>query len=165
VPPDEVDKLLTEHFSAPAGQPNSACLRIRTDQIGSVSFYDEIHGICTTRLDQECGDFVVLRRDGLWAYQFVCAVDDALMGITRVVRGKDLLSSTARQVAIITALGHQTPEYRHVPLLLEEGGRRMSKRDGSQSLKALRDNGYSPEEARELIGKIATANQGSSFKG
>lgn len=128
-------------------------LRIRTDEMRDIAFEDELHGPQRRDLAQESGDFVVLRRDGLWAYQFVCAVDDAMMGINRVVRGSDLLGSTPRQVAIMHALGFTPAVYRHVPLLLDRDGNRMSKRDGSQSLQELQNQGLNPEEVRERIEK------------
>lgn len=146
----DIDNVLTNLFAAPAGH-REVCIRFRSDRAGLVEYHDEIYGDQQCRLSEEFGDFVVLRRDGLWAYQFVCAVDDALMGVTRVVRGSDLLSSTARQVALINALGYQAPVYRHVPLLLDDAGARMSKRDGSQSLASLRERGCGPVEAREII--------------
>jgi glutamyl-tRNA synthetase len=97
------------------------------------------------------GDFVVRRRDGLWAYQLACAVDDALMGVTHVLRGEDLLTSTPRQVAIIRALGWGEPAYEHVRLVADADGGRMSKRDGSLSLAGLRARGMTPSQARAMI--------------
>ena len=91
------------------------------------------------------------RADGLWAYQLACAVDDALMGVTQVVRGEDLLSSTPRQILILRALGLPEPTYCHVPLVVDERGERMCKRAGSCSLRDLRRMGLTPEAARETI--------------
>lgn len=102
-------------------------------------------------LNRLCGDFIVRRRDGLFAYQLACAVDDGLMGVTHVVRGADLLTSAPRQIALLLALGLPVPEYTHVPLVADEAGRRMCKRDGSQALRALRERGMAPAEARNLI--------------
>ena len=121
--------------------PAGAAVRFRVDADPLVRIVDELAGTHEFDLRTLCGDFVIRRRDGLWAYQFACAVDDALMGVTRVVRGADLLSSAARQVALMRALGWPPPVYRHVPLVLDAAGQRMSKRDGSLSLRALRDSG------------------------
>lgn len=145
-----IDDLLTQAISNP-GKPLSASLRFRASQLPPVTIDDEIHGPMTWDLARDIGDFVVLRRDGLWAYQFVCAVDDAQMGITRVVRGDDLLTSTPRQIAIIKALGLSEPTYRHVPLMTDSRGTRLSKRDAAASIDALRDSGTSPAQIRKML--------------
>ncbi len=124
-----------------------------------IEFTDAEAGPQCFDLSKLCGDFIIRRRDGLWAYQFACAVDDALMGVTHVVRGADLLSSTPRQIAITRALGLSEPQYRHVPLVVDAGGARMSKRDGSSSLRELRDSGISPAEARRKIMQMPTAGR------
>lgn len=129
--------------------PLSDCSwRYRVDLSPDASFFDELHGEQHADLRKECGDFVVRRRDGLWAYQLACALDDGLMGITHVVRGEDLLSSTFRQVSLLQALGFTIPLYRHVSLVLDATGQRLSKRDGSESLRKLREAGLSPEDVR-----------------
>lgn len=126
-------------------------IRFRIDRDPVIEFVDLELGAQRFDLREMSGDFVIRRRDGLFAYQLACAVDDALMGITSVVRGADLLSSTPRQIALLRALGLPIPSYRHIPLVLDSEGQRMSKRDGSQSLRSLRESGLSPEEARRLI--------------
>ncbi len=126
-------------------------LRFRVDLDPVIEFDDLELGPQRFDLEEMSGDFVVRRRDGLFAYQLACAVDDALMGVTRVVRGADLLASTPRQIAILRALGLPVPRYRHIPLVRDEEGRRMSKRDGSLSLGSLRTSGATPAEARRLI--------------
>lgn len=147
---DDPDEFLTNFLAVP-WQARGASLRFRVDSVPVAEFTDEIHGRFSVDMERDHGDFVVLRRDGLWAYQFVCAVDDALMGVTRVVRGEDLLSSTPRQVAIIKALGFTPPVYRHVPLMTDDRGHRLSKRDGSASLDGLRNAGLSPAEVRQRL--------------
>ncbi|WP_334072878.1 MULTISPECIES: tRNA glutamyl-Q(34) synthetase GluQRS [Paenibacillus] len=98
------------------------------------------------------GDFVVRRADGLFSYQLAVTVDDALMGITDVLRGGDLLDSTPRQLELYLALGCAPPDFSHAPLLLGEDGRRLAKRHGDLSLASLRAAGKQPEA---IIGWLA----------
>lgn len=101
--------------------------------------HDRVAGTQTENVARTTGDFIVCRSDGVIAYQLAVVVDDALMGITQVVRGMDLLDSTARQLALYQALGYAPPrEYAHVPLVLDTHGIRMAKRDGAYTLAALR---------------------------
>jgi glutamyl/glutaminyl-tRNA synthetase len=96
--------------------------------------------------DVDFGDFVVWRKDGLPSYQLACVVDDAAIGITEVVRGRDLLRSTARQILLQRALGLSTPQYFHCELMRDEAGVRLAKRHDALSLRALRDAGRTPAE-------------------
>ena len=84
------------------------------------------------------------------AYQLACAVDDEAMRITEVVRGADLLKSTARQILLQRALGYATPDYFHCPLVTDERGRRLAKRHDALSLRHLRERGHTPEEVRAM---------------
>lgn len=128
-----------------------AAIRLRVGRGQAIEFNDRRLGPQEFDLDRLCSDFVVRRRDGLWAYQLACAVDDGLMGITEVVRGGDLLTSTPRQIALLQALGLPLPAYEHIELVRDDTGRRMCKRDGSCSLRTLRAQGLSPRQARDLI--------------
>jgi glutamyl-tRNA synthetase len=92
------------------------------------------------------GDFVVWRRDGLPSYQLACVVDDAEMGVTEVVRGQDLLRSTARQILLQRALRVATPKYFHCKLMRDEAGVRLAKRHDALSLRALREAGCTPAQ-------------------
>ncbi len=121
-----------------------AALRFRVDA-EPVAFVDRVQGLITERVDLTVGDFVLRRRDGLWAYQLAVVVDDLAMEIDEVVRGADLLASTARQIQLIRALGGAPPAYAHVPLLLDPDGGKLSKRDGSLTLGSLRAAGVRPE--------------------
>ncbi|MEA3639130.1 MAG: tRNA glutamyl-Q(34) synthetase GluQRS [Lamprobacter sp.] len=101
-------------------------LRLRID-CGELSILDRIHGLSTQHLSSEVGDIVLRRADGFYAYQLAVVVDDGDQGITRVVRGADLLGSTQRQVYLQRCLGLPQPEYAHLPLMLGGDGRKLSK--------------------------------------
>jgi glutamyl-tRNA synthetase len=97
----------------------------------------------------------VRRSDGVFAYQLAVVVDDALMGVNQIVRGEDLLGSTARQLALYDALGYPRPmEYAHVPLALDAAGARLAKRDAAAGLDALKAAGRTAEE---IVGALATS--------
>lgn len=98
------------------------------------------------------GDFIIARADGIFSYQFTVVVDDAAMGITRVLRGNDLLDSTPRQLYLYHSLGLSLPIFAHVPLLFSPDGTRLAKRDHALSLRYLRTQGVQPER---LIGYLA----------
>ena len=100
---------------------------------------------------RDCGDFIIRRSDGVYAYQLAVVADDGAMGINQVVRGMDLLSSTPRQCYLYHLLGLEPPEFRHVPLLLAEDGRRLSKRDKDLDMGVLRTR-WTPED---LTGRLA----------
>jgi glutamyl-Q tRNA(Asp) synthetase len=102
-----------------------------------IRFDDLLLGTVEEQVGRETGDFVVRRADGPFAYQLAVVVDDALQGVTQVVRGGDLLSSTARQIALQRALDYATPEYAHLPLVLNAGGAKLGKRDGALALPSL----------------------------
>ena len=110
---------------ATAPRPDPA-IRLRVPDGCSIAFDDAVHGRVTQRVDLEVGDFVLLRADGLWAYQLAAVVDDAAQGITDVVRGADLLDSTPRQLLLQQRLGLPVPRHAHLPLLLGEDGRKLS---------------------------------------
>ncbi|HEY5298949.1 MAG TPA: glutamate--tRNA ligase family protein [Verrucomicrobiae bacterium] len=97
---------------------------------------------------KDFGDFVVWRHDDVPAYQLACVVDDAAMRITEVVRGADLLVSTARQILIYRALGLAPPKFFHCALMLDEKGERLAKRHDALSLRKLRELGETPESLR-----------------
>lgn len=115
-----------------------------------ITFTDRLCGPQTVNLANECGDFVVRRSDGAWAYQLAVVVDDALMGVTEVVRGRDLLLSAAQQIYLYELLGFDLPEYAHIPLICNESGVRLSKRDASMGMDALR-RAHTPATLRELL--------------
>ena len=120
---------------------------------GTISFRDGLQGEYRENLLRDCGDFIIRRSDGVYAYQLAVVVDDAGMGVSQVVRGCDLLSSTPRQLYLYRLLDKPAPAFYHVPLLTAPDGRRLSKRDGDLDLSALRLR-YAPEA---LIGLLACA--------
>lgn len=122
------------------------------DPAGTITFCDLAYGPCQEVLAQDCGDFIVRRSDGVVAYQLAVVVDDALMGVNEVVRGRDLLGSSARQIYLARTLGWQPPTFGHVPLLIAPDGRRLSKRERDLDLGNLRTRGVDP---RRITGELA----------
>ncbi len=111
-----------------------ACaLRLRVNQ-QPVSFRDAIQGAISQNLQDHCGDFIIRRKDGLIAYQLAVVVDDAYQGITRVLRGADLLDTTPRQIRLQQCLGLPTPEYAHIPVASNACGQKLSKQHFAQPL-------------------------------
>lgn len=109
---------------------------------------DMFHGQYTGTVD----DFVLLRNDGTFAYNLAVVIDDNFQGVSQVVRGDDLLSSAPRQAYLATLLGYEPPTYAHVPLVLNERGRRLAKRDGAVTLAQLREEGFGIEDVLAWIG-------------
>lgn len=125
--PEEVARLART-------RPSAIRLRVPAED---VSFADGLWGRQTENLARECGDFVLRRSDGLYGYQLAVVVDDALSGVTEVVRGRDILSATPRQIYLQRLLGYPEPAYWHIPLLTDAQGRRLAKRDRDLDLSAL----------------------------
>ena len=128
----------------------SPALRLRVPE-EEITFTDGHMGVYRENLARDCGDFLLRRSDGLFAYQLAVVVDDAAMEITEVVRGSDLLSSTPRQLLLYRLLELTPPAFRHIPLLLAPDGRRLSKRDRDLGMDVIRAR-YQPEE---VLGKLA----------
>lgn len=122
-------------------------LRFRGDG-ALLRFTDAVYGPCAFPVD----DFVVQRADGVPSYQLAVAVDDAAMGVTQVVRGADLLPSTARQLALLSALARPAPSYAHVPLVLAPDRSRLAKRNRPIAVAELLDAGLSPGHLLALLG-------------
>ena len=137
-------------------RPPATRLRVpdADDPAGVIEFCDLAYGPQREVLARECGDFLVRRSDGVVAYQLAVVVDDALMGVTQVVRGCDLLGSCARQIYLCRLLGFEPTEYGHVPLLVAPDGRRLSKREKDLDLGALRERGVTAER---VVGTLAAA--------
>ena len=138
-----------------AEQPEASIRFLVSDQ--EIQFVDLFFGKQLERVSETVGDFVLRRRDGVWAYQLAVVVDDLDMGVSEVIRGADLLDSTARQIQLFEALIGETdsppiPAFGHVPLLLNEAGKKLSKRDNAMNLETLRDQGITPEQ---VVGYLA----------
>lgn len=116
-----------------------------------IRFTDRVFGDTSVNLSSHCGDFVLRRADGAWAYQLAVVIDDALMGVTQVMRGHDLLLSAAQQIYLYNLLGFTAPEFAHVPLVCNATGIRLSKRDASLSAETLRKK-FTPQQ---LLGQLA----------
>jgi glutamyl/glutaminyl-tRNA synthetase len=127
-------------------QPSSANWRFRVPEDRAIEFEDRHFGPKRFVAGQDFGDFLVWRRDDLPSYQLAVVVDDASMQITEVVRGADLLKSTARQILLAQALGLSSPAWYHCDLLRDDHGQRLAKRHDALSLRALREQGKQPEQ-------------------
>jgi len=138
---DEIERL---------SQTRSPAMRLRVpDEI--ITFQDGLFGEQSENLARDCGDFILRRSDGLYGYQLAVVVDDALSGVHEVVRGRDILTATPRQIYLLRKLGYPVPEYIHIPLLMDWEGRRLAKRDKDLDLSALSRR----FTAQELLGKLA----------
>jgi len=131
----------------------AAVIRFRVPDTGSVSFDDIVRGPLSFDIDV-IGDFVLLRSNGVPAYNFAVVIDDALMQITHIVRGEDHISNTPRQVLIYQAFGWRPPIFAHVPYVLGPDHAPLSKRHGATSVKEFRDRGYLPEALTNYLALI-----------
>jgi glutamyl-tRNA synthetase len=132
--------------------PEGVNWRFRVPDGEAVEFEDLNLGPQRFVAGRDFGDFVVWRRDGVPSYQLACVADDAAMGITEVVRGADLLKSTARQILLNRALGYRDPAWYHCGLVVDQNGRRLAKRHDALSLRVLRQRGFTPMDI--LFGKL-----------
>jgi glutamyl-tRNA synthetase len=135
--------------AVPASQVN---WRFQVTDGEVISFVDGHYGPQEFIAGRDFGDFVVWRHDAMPSYQLAVVVDDAAMAISEVVRGEDLLKSTARQLLLYCALGLRPPEFCHCPLVTDEAGLRLAKRHDASSLRNLRAKGTTPEELRGTWG-------------
>lgn len=122
--------------------------RFRVPDGRTIAFVDARLGPQSAAAGRDIGDFLVWRKDGVPSYQLACAVDDALMRITEVVRGEDLVTSTYRQLLLLQSLGHEPPDYFHCPLMTDDHGTRLAKRHDALALRALRTAGRSPADCQ-----------------
>ena len=149
VPEDARLRLARTNASTPThDRPVGLNWRFRVPDGEEICFPDLHLGPQRMIAGQDFGDFLVWRRDDVPAYQLAVVADDAAMGITEVVRGADLLKSTARQILLYRALGLPIPEFYHCDLVRDEAGMRLAKRYDALSIRKLRDSGWTPEQIR-----------------
>ena len=144
---------LTPDEIAERSKTRSPAIRLRMPDM-DLSFTDRHYGRVTENLARDTGDYIIRRSDGLFGYQLAAVVDDALSGVNEIVRGRDILSSTPRQIHMQKTLGFDTPEYAHIPLLTDSQGRRLAKRDKDLDLSALAQR-FTPQE---ILGMLAYAS-------
>ncbi len=130
------------------------CWRFKTERGTVVSFVDGFAGQYSMNVSEELGDFPLARDEGGAGYTLASVLDDALTGVTEVVRGDDLLPATPAQILVCRALGHQEPDYFHVPLVIGTDGLRLAKRHGDTRVATYRANGWSAEK---IIGMLAAS--------
>ncbi|MCD2453013.1 tRNA glutamyl-Q(34) synthetase GluQRS [Methylicorpusculum oleiharenae] len=114
-------------------EQNDYAVRIKTDN-GVIEFFDRLQGEFSEHLNAVHGDFIIKRKDQLFAYQLAVVVDDQAQGVTHVVRGIDLLDSTSKQIFLQTLLGYRPPSYMHLPILVDEKGQKLSKQTYAQAV-------------------------------
>ena len=128
-----------------------AAIRVRTNN-DVLEFNDDIQGLQSQRLESESGDYIILRKDGLIAYQLAVVVDDHLQGISDIVRGIDLIDSTPRQIWLQNLLGYHTPNYLHIPVATNDRGQKLSKSFGAGEI-ALDQAAETLLEALAVLGQ------------
>lgn len=143
-------RALTPDEVLQKSQLRTPALRLAVEDV-SITVEDGVYGTFNQNLRRDCGDIILRRSDGVHAYQLAVVIDDALMGITDVVRGCDLLSSTPVQVYLHRLLGFEPPEFMHLPLLLAPDGKRLAKRERHLDMGKLRES----FTAAELVGYLA----------
>ena len=141
---------LSPEEAAERSKTRAPAIRLRVPE-EDFAFTDGLFGLQTENLARDCGDFILRRSDGLYGYQLAVVVDDALQGVTEVVRGRDILSATPRQLYLQRLLGYEAPSYIHIPLLVDHQGRRLAKRDKDLDLTALAQR-FTPED---ILGMLA----------
>lgn len=139
------------HYQASTQVPGAHNWRFRVPENQAITFQDQRLGPIPAIGQKDFGDFLVWRKDGVPAYELAVVVDDVAMGITEVVRGEDLLRSTARQLLIYRALQFSAPDFYHTPLIKDSTGRRLAKRSSADSIRALREKGMRSCEVKQLI--------------
>ena len=152
--PEEVQRRID------AGEPHVWRIKVPLDR-GDIEFEDAIYGHCSFSSDI-IDDFVLVRSDGSPTYNFTTVIDDALMGITHVIRGDDHLSNTPRQIMVYEALGAKVPTFAHLSMILGSDGKRLSKRHGATSVQAFRDEGYLPEAMLNYLALLGWSLDGET---
>ena len=132
-------------------------IRIKASQDGEIKFVDGIKGEVVFKAT-EVDDFIIARSDGTPTYNFVVAIDDAEMGLTEIIRGDDHLSNTPKQIVVYNALNLEIPKFYHVPMILNEKGKKLSKRDGATDVMEYKNLGYTPEVLLNFLVRLGWSN-------
>lgn len=154
--PDEISRLEAE------GRPYS--IRFKIPESAYFIVEDIVRGRIEFNVNAITGDFIILRSDGMPTYNFAVVIDDYLMGITHVIRGEDHLSNTPRQLLIYNALGVTPPRFAHLPMIVGSDHSKLSKREGSLSIKELREQGFIPEGIINYLALLGWSPKGDEIK-
>ncbi len=141
-------------FSGTIPKDIKPVIRIKTPIGKTIEFDDGIKGKISVKVDDVMDDFIIARSDMSPTYNFVVAIDDALMGITDVIRGDDHLSNTPKQIVVYNALGFKLPNFYHVPMILNPSGKKLSKRDGAMDVMEYKNMGYMPEALLNFLVRL-----------
>ena len=141
-------------FSGTPPEGREAVIRIKAPLEGSITVHDGVKGDVVFNVEDILDDFIIARADGTPTYNFVVAVDDALMGVTDVIRGDDHLSNTPKQIVVYEALGFAIPRFFHVPMIHNHEGKKLSKRDGATDVMAYKTLGYTPEALLNFLVRL-----------
>jgi glutamyl-tRNA synthetase len=141
-------------FTGTAPEGREAVVRIKAPLEGSITVHDGVKGDVVFNVNDILDDFIIARSDGTPTYNFVVAVDDALMGVTDVIRGDDHLSNTPKQIVVYQAFGFPLPKFFHVPMIHNHDGKKLSKRDGATDVMAYKTLGYTPEALLNFLVRL-----------
>ena len=156
--------LSSQEVQARFARGEPATLRFHVEDGKTVEFEDKVRGRQVFSTD-DIGDYVIRRSDGTPAFFFCNAIDDALMGVTLVVRGEDHLTNTPRQILLLQALGLPLPDYAHIALVVGTDGAPLSKRTGSKSIEELRSVGYLPSAINNYLARLGHTYDANTFMG
>ncbi len=141
-------------FTGTPPEGRESVIRIKAPLSGSLIVRDGVKGDVVFNVEDILDDFIIARADGTPTYNFVVAVDDALMGVTDVIRGDDHLSNTPKQMVVYEALGFAIPKFYHVPMIHNHEGKKLSKRDGATDVMAYKSMGYTPEALLNFLVRL-----------
>jgi len=141
-------------FTGTPPEDREAVIRIKAPLEGSITVHDGVKGDVVFNVADILDDFIIARSDGTPTYNFVVAVDDALMGVTDVIRGDDHLSNTPKQIVVYDALGFKIPKFFHVPMIHNSEGKKLSKRDGATDVMMYQIMGYTPQALLNFLVRL-----------
>lgn len=141
-------------FTGTPPEGRESVIRIKAPLSGTLTVHDGVKGDVVFNVEDILDDFIIARADGTPTYNFVVAVDDALMGVTDVIRGDDHLSNTPKQMVVYDALGFPIPKFFHVPMIHNHEGKKLSKRDGATDVMMYKQMGYTPEALLNFLVRL-----------